>query len=113
MKHSTMATILRELLESSFPETAKVPGREGGYIRVPVSVNTEWYRRFCANHERWRGRKTRTIIKRCHTIAALKRMEAGNFNGVYAERLKPFLCDDWIPPAPRIEKRRAPEEVEF
>ena len=91
-----MATVLRELLESSFPVTIKAPGRNGGYIRVPVSVNTYWYRRFCAQYETMRGRKYRTIIKRCHTIRALERMEAGNFAGVYAERLEPFLSEDWI-----------------
>lgn len=91
-----MAAMLRELLESSFPETIKVPGREGGYVRVPVSVNTEWYRRFCADYETMRGRKMRTIIKRCHTIQALRRMGAGNFAGVYAERLSPFLVEEWV-----------------
>ena len=45
----------------------------------------------------------RTIIKRCHTIAALKRMEAGNFAGVYAKRLEPFLSEEWIPHMPCAE----------
>ncbi len=91
-----MATILRKLLESSFPETVKVPGREGGYIRIPVSINTEWYRRFCGQYMGLHRRKMRTIIKRCHTIRALQRMEAGNSEGVYAERLAPFLTEEWI-----------------
>jgi len=90
-----MAIVLRELLESSFPETIKVPGRHGGYIRVPVSVNAKWYRRFCAMYETPRSGKMRTFIKRCHTIAALRRIEAGNCSGVYAERLEPFLTREW------------------
>jgi len=97
--------MLRELLESSFPETAKVPGRDGGYVRVPVSVNTEWYRQFCARHETLRGRKMRTIIKRCHTIRALQRIEAGDCKGEYAKRLKPFLRKSWMP-------RTEPERLE-
>jgi len=108
-----MATILRELLESSFPETAKVPGREGGYVRVAVSVNTEWYRRFCATHARLRGRKIRTIIKRCHTIRALRRLEAGNFSGVYAERLEPFLSAEWVTEMCPVEVDRCEFEAVF
>lgn len=87
------AQLLLEELLSSGLEVIKVPGREGGYIRVPVSVNCEWYRRFCRTLQRGRRRypKPRTIIKRCHTVAALKRLMRGNDKSAYAERLMPFL----------------------
>jgi hypothetical protein len=93
MNQRSAALLLLEELESSWPETCKVPGRYGGYIRVPVSTNCEWYRRLCRRYlsRRRRYPKPRTIIKRCHTIIALKRIAAGNQVGVYAERLRPFL----------------------
>lgn len=90
------AAWLREEMESCFPETMKVPGRQGGYIRVAVSVNTEWYRRFCRAHSKPRSRrypKVRPFVKRCHTIACLRRIEAGSAKGVYAERLMPFVAE--------------------
>ncbi len=96
MTRCEMAVILRELLESSFPEAMKVPGRDGGYVRVPISTNTIWYRRFCSQYEKPQPQKMRTIIKRCHTIRALQRIEAGDFSGVYASRLEPFLTEEWI-----------------
>ena len=87
------AQYLLDDLQAHFPETCKVPGRHGGYIRVPVSVNACWYRRLCSRHKVGRRRypKPRTIIKRCHTIKALHRIIAGNTDGVYAERLMPFV----------------------
>ncbi len=93
MDTRTAALSMLEELESGYPETCKVPGREGGYIRVPLSVNCEWYRRFCRQFMRSRRRypKFRTIIKRCHTIAALRRIASENEDGVYAERLRPFI----------------------
>lgn len=93
MEQSVAAKLLLEELQSNWLEVCKVPGREGGYIRVPVSVNCDWYRRFCRNYKRSRRRypKARTIIKRQHTEAALRRMIAGDFGGVYAGRLLPFV----------------------
>ena len=84
-------------LESSYPETMKVPGREGGYVRVPVSVNAEWYRRFCRRYMTcYRRRpKPRTFIKRCHTIKALGRMLNGDMSTVYAKRLISFR-EEWF-----------------
>jgi len=95
LTHGEIAALLRELLESSFPEVCKVPGREGGYIRVAISVNTEWYRKFCSRYMSWRWGKWRTIIKRCDTIRALQRIEAGDRSGEYAKRLEPFLTEEW------------------
>jgi hypothetical protein len=89
------ARLLLEELESGWLEVIKVPGRDGGYVRVPTSVNAEWYQRFCRLYEQGRRRypKPRTIIKRCHTIRALGRLVEGGSDGVYAERLAPFLED--------------------
>jgi|GEM_PF-2676617 len=88
-----IARHLFDELESHFPETCKVPGRFGGYVRVAVQQNCEWYRRLCRKHlaSRKRYPKPRTIIRRCHTLAALKRIAAGNAEGVCAERLMPFI----------------------
>lgn len=107
---------LLEELQSSYPETCKVPNGNGGYVRVPVSVNTEWYRRFCRQYLSVRRRypKPRTLIRRCHTIKALERIAQGNLRGVYAERLGPFVEE-----ARRVPKRtyhcchQDPEMVPF
>ena len=87
------AKFLLEELESSHSGTIKVPGRNGGYIRVPKSTNAEWYQRLCRQWERPTKRypKPRTIIKRCDTIKALGRIIKGDTTGVYAERLLPFI----------------------
>ena len=84
-------------LESSDLEVCEIPGSNGGYIRVPISVNLQWYRRFCAQYQTTRRRhpKPRTIIRRCHTIAALRRIIAGNRSGVYAGRLI-SLIDEYV-----------------
>lgn len=96
-KHLTM--MLNEL-QSSWLEVTKIPSQHGGYIRVPVSVNAEWYSRFCSRFQRTRRKypKLRTIIKRCHTIAALKRMQQGDRITTYARRLLDFMevwFDQW------------------
>lgn len=90
------AKILLEELEAGYLEVCKVPSRHGGYIRVPVSVNAEWYRRLCTRHQSARRkrrtcRRPRTVIRRCDTISALRRIMRGDFRGVYAERIKPFV----------------------
>lgn len=92
-------------LESNGLEVCKIPSKRedssgrlvGGYIRVVVSVNCEWYRRFCASFVRARGRspKPRTIIKRRDTIRTLKRMIAGPYKTVYAERLTDAADELW------------------
>lgn len=91
--------MMKEELESSYPETIKIPGREGGYVRCPVSVNAEWYHHFCEQFKASRRRypKPRTIIKRGHVLKALDRLANGNTDGVYAERLVGF-AEDWYLP---------------
>jgi len=97
MNHAQHARELLEELESGWLEVCKCPSQQGGYIRVPVSVNAEWYRRFCKQFERPRRRypKLRTIIKRCHTVTALGKIIAGvEDDGVYVGRLIDWI--DWI-----------------
>lgn len=74
-------------LKAFKPETIKVPSRDGGYVRLPVITNCPWYREFCASYTRFRRGRDRTIIKRCHTITALRRMIRGDRTTVYARRL--------------------------
>ena len=84
---------LLDELESSYPETVKIPSQHGGYIRVAVSKNAEWYSHFCRKH-RGRNRrfpKPRTIIRRQHTIKALQRMIQGDRETTYAKRLMDFI----------------------
>ncbi len=95
MNEQQVATYMLDELEAGWLEVAKVESQQGGYIRVCMSVNCEWYSRFCRAHEGFRRtrrwKKARTIIKRCHTIRALKRIIAGEMDSVYAERLEPFI----------------------
>lgn len=87
---------LLEELEAGWLEVAKIPSRRGGYIRVPMSKNAEWYSRLCRTYESATSKrfpKPRTIIKRCHTIAALRRLIDGRRDGEYYERLRPFIED--------------------
>ena len=88
--------MMAEELEGSYLEVVKIPGRYGGYIRVPVSVNAEWYRVFCKQYLSTRRRfsRPRTLIKRGDTLKALVRLSNRNFRGVYAERLLDFV-NDW------------------
>lgn len=82
-----------EELDAGRLEVMKVPGSDGGYIRIPIEVNAEWYRRFCSQFETSRRRypKPRTIIKRCHTRRALEKLANGGGKGVYIERLLDFI----------------------
>lgn len=85
--------MMAEELEGSYLEVVKIPSQRGGYIRVAVSVNAEWYSAFCRRYMNSRRRypKYRTIIKRLDTLNALRRLQAGNHKGVYAERLLDFV----------------------
>jgi len=82
-------------LDAGWLEVCKVPGREGGYVRLVCEVNCQWYRDLCATYpsprcRRWR--KPRTVIKRCHTRAALASLARGRACGpVYRDRLDPYL----------------------
>jgi len=92
---SVFAMMLDEL-ESSYLEVVKIPSQQGGYIRVAVSVNAEWYSWFCKKYTTSRRRypKTRTIIRRKNVVSALRRLMRGDDRGVYAERLIAF-AQDW------------------
>lgn len=86
---TTIRWMLDDLLSNRL-EVAKLPSSRGGYTRVVVSHNCPWYQKLCENYCRKRRKRYRrefTIIKRCHTVAALKRMLAGDRSGVYAERI--------------------------
>ena len=93
-----------EYLERSYLEVAV---NQENCTRITVNRNTEWYRDFCAAYQNYswvyrggkrvkRKKRYRTIIKRCWTIAALKRMIDGNFKGVYATRLMEFIEVFWM-----------------
>ena len=36
-----------EELDDGYLEVGKFPGREGGYVRMVMSRNADWYRLFC------------------------------------------------------------------
>ena len=67
-------------------------------IRQVVGTNAQWYRNFCAAHERRRKRlkRPRTIIKRCDTVSALHRLIDGRYEGEYAQRLMPIVERFWM-----------------
>jgi len=92
--HQSAKRMLEEL-DAGWLGVAKVRGRYGGYVRVTVSVNAEWYQRFCARYMASRRRypKPRTVIKRCHTRAALVKLANGGGHGVYVDRLLRFMED--------------------
>jgi hypothetical protein len=87
-------------LESNSLQVMLVPTRyrmnEGGCVRVAVSKNATWYRRFCALYASGRKRNNRafdTKIKRLATIRALERFAQGaSPRGVYGERLQPIVA---------------------
>ncbi len=91
--YEVAAIEMLEELQSHCLIVIKVQKENGGWIRVCLDVNPPWYRDFCASYQRSRRRypKSRTIIKRCCTINALKRLAAGKKNGIYIERLLPFV----------------------
>jgi hypothetical protein len=101
-----LALVLLEDLDAGWLEVRKVPNGHGGYVRVPVSVNAAWYRHFCSRHLTTQRRypKPRTLIRRQHTRAALKRIGRGDSRGVYADRLVRFM-HDW-----KVPKRRRKRE---
>lgn len=85
---STLAWMLQELLDHRL-ESCVLPSKFGGYYRVLISQNCEWYQELCRRHEYPRKRypKPRTMIRRRETIAALRRMIKGDYTGVYADRI--------------------------
>ena len=104
------ARVLLEELQSTRLEVIKVPARDGGYVRLTVNRNCDWYRDFCASYTRFRRQRDRTIIKRCHTITALKRIQAGDRLTEYAKRLLVYVQSVEIPE--KDEKHDYPIEVD-
>lgn len=81
-------------LESHCLEVQLVPCRrrvnEGGCVRVAVSKNCAWYRRFCAAHPSSRIRAKAafdTRIKRRNVLRTLNAMIAGHSRSKYAAEL--------------------------
>lgn len=94
MTAAQQAAAMLDELQAGWLEVCKVPSQHGGYIRVPVSVNAEWYSRFCRRFLRSRRRypKIRTFIKRCHAVRALEKIANGCMeDGVYVGRLRDFM----------------------
>jgi hypothetical protein len=84
-----------EELDGGWLEVCKV-ANNGGYIRVPVPVNAEWYRRFCRKYLRSRRRypKPRTIIRRAGVRAALQRIIDGRQGHINVHRLLEHIEHD-------------------
>lgn len=92
---------LHELETSDGLRVILVPPREemnvGGKIRAAESQNPDWYKKFAGQFTNCRGRgrkkmrRPRTIISRVRTVAALRRILAGDRSGIYAERLTEFV----------------------
>lgn len=92
-----------ELAPSRVPEVAA----RGGMIRVVVERNPRWYRDFCAAYPKNRRRPRRknkpdTKIRRGLTLRALREIEGGRCQTVYAERLIPFVDEE----AERLRRQR-------
>lgn len=64
-------------------------------LRTAVEHNPQWYSDLCANWERPKPKKRRTIIKREHVIRTLKRFVAQtvDLGTVYAQRLLPYVWE--------------------
>lgn len=80
-------------LEAGWLEVVLIPYDRSRCRRVAVSHNAQWYQEFCADHltKRSRGSRLTTYIKRSHTIRALNRIIDGTREGVYVERLLPYV----------------------
>ena len=90
MRYREAAQCMLDELEAGCLCVTKGPGASSGYVRIVLSQNADWYRRFCrewVRHRRDKRYKPRTIIKRCHTENALRRIIDGRAEGCYAERL--------------------------
>lgn len=95
--------MMLEYLQRSYLEVAV---NYDNCTRIVINQNTKWYQDFCACYQSvsWiyrNGKKTknkkrpRTFIKRGATIAALKRMINGDFQGEYADRLMGIVEEFW------------------
>lgn len=93
------AAAMRLELEARRLSVVLIPAPFGGpdrKIRAVEEQNPGWYRDFCAAFETNRsqprhGRKPDTLIKRRHTLRALKEIEGGVARTTYAERLLPWV----------------------
>jgi hypothetical protein len=96
------AGIMRAELERSRLTVALAPcerGRANNMIRAVDSKNPEWYRAFCRQYPSSRRRKRKkpdTAIKRANTLRALSELEQGEMKTEYAERLFPFVCEEYL-----------------
>lgn len=87
--------LIVELAPSRIPEIAA----QGGCIRVVAERNPRWYRRLCADYPKRRTRPRRrrkpdTMIRRGLTLRALREIEEGRCETVYAQRLLPYVIDE-------------------
>jgi hypothetical protein len=74
-------------------------GDDGKQLRVAMDQNPRWYREFCAAYPANRSRPRRrskpdTIIKRRHTLRALREIAAGRAQTTYARRLLPIVIEE-------------------
>lgn len=86
------ADVMRQLLEGSRLDVVKLV-TDHGYVRVPITSNTEWYSDFCSDYMKSRKSypKERTIIKRRDTIRGLRELSVGLVRTEYAKRLLPYV----------------------
>jgi len=103
----TLEAMLEYLLRSNL----QVAVNKTNNTRMVVEYNTQWYQDFCGSYKSVcyvyrnskktkRMKRPRTFIKRCCTIAALKRMIKGNLKGEYAARILEFAEVFWEKYAP-------------
>lgn len=103
-----MAQVMKWQLESERLVVGLAPSkcpdgrRFGRMIRVVESRNPAWYRELCEEHSpsgrtRPRSRsKPDTYIKRRRTLEALEELAGGECRTIYAERLLPYVEQEYI-----------------
>lgn len=103
------------LVPSSDPDWVE----RGWMVRGADEENCEWYQEFCDRYQKHRLNKgprgkskprmrrnySDTAIKREHTVRALERIIAGKREGIYVERIWPFIVE-------RMKEIRARERRE-
>lgn len=70
--------------------------KDGGWVRLAIESNPDWYRNFCSEYMKRRRKypKIRTLIKRCHTINALRKIaNDSDIMTPYVCRLLPYVDD--------------------
>lgn len=62
-------------------------------VRAVQYENAAWYQEFCSHFRSCTGKRkrSRTFIKRQHTISALQKIIRGEKSGIYVERLLAFM----------------------